>query len=198
MNNNFSHPEPDQLQAYFDQELDQESTRFIQQHLENCQLCQKELNRLNLIVSRLETLPEILPEVNLSGEVLNQLQTHKQFSRGITWTLVLEALAAGIVIGFVIPVVKAAAWLPKVMNTPTELLTAVNIFLTQLVSTWMVWAAQVQLTITEFLNPQQIQIIFPSQLPSPWIIILITGSLAAIINYLLLRFKPIRNGNQNH
>ena len=49
MNNNFSHPEPDQLQAYFDQELDQESTRFIQQHLENCQLCPRQcgINRLD-------------------------------------------------------------------------------------------------------------------------------------------------------
>jgi hypothetical protein len=197
MNNHLSHPDSDQLQAYFDQELDFETTGSIKEHLEVCKLCQAEINKLQLVVSRLEDLPEIVPEINISGNVLIQLKSRKQLSRGLTWTMVLEALAAGIVIGFMIPVVNAAAWLPRVMNTPAELLTAVNIFLTQLASTWMVWAAQVQLSIKELISPQNIEFILPAQLPSPWIIILITGSLAAIINYLLLRFNPIRNGNQN-
>ncbi|MFV1949876.1 MAG: hypothetical protein ACC633_08100, partial [Anaerolineales bacterium] len=162
---------------------------------DGCPACQKKLARLNLLITRLENLPEVPLPKDLSSMVLVKLRGNKKVISGLTWALVIETLAAGAVIGALIPAIQTAAWLPQVLNTPQEILAAVNIFLTQLASSWLVWWAQLQLNLKVFLNPSQIQFNLPAALPSPWILILAAGALGIFLNYFLLRNNPIRGNN---
>jgi hypothetical protein len=198
MKDKINHPDPDLLQAYIDQVLDKQDALEIQDHLDGCPACREELVRLNLLITHLENLPEFSLTRDLSKVVLEELRDSKKLSLSLTWTLVIEALAAGAVIGALIPAIQAAAWIPQVLNTRQEILAAVNIFLTQLASSWMVWWAQLQLNIKVFLDPTQIQFNLPAAMPSPWILILAAGVLVIFVNFILLRINPIRDNNHQN
>jgi len=178
-----------------DQVLDEPAALVIQDHLDGCPACREELARLDTLITRLENLPEFSLTKDLSSMVLVKLRENKKVTSGLTWALVIESLAAGAVIGALIPAIQAAAWLPQVLNTPQEILVAVNIFLTQLASSWLVWWAQLQLNLKVYLDPTQIQFNLPAALPSPWILILAAGVLGIFANYFLLRINPIRDNN---
>ena len=146
MNKQTMHIPTDKLLAYLDQDLDQAEYKEIELHLDQCLTCRDELSRLEGVFSRLENLPSLELEKDLSTSVLAQLRDEKKISLGITWTLVLEAIGAGTVIGLLIPAFRAAAWLPQLVDTQTEIQAAVNIFLTQLASSWLVWWAGLRLS----------------------------------------------------
>jgi hypothetical protein len=198
MKDKINHPNPDLLQAFIDQVLDKQDALAIQDHLDGCPACREELARLDLLITRLENLPEFSLTRDLSKVVLEELRDSKKLSLSLTWTLVIEALAAGAVIGALIPAIQAAAWIPQVLNTRQEILAAVNIFLTQLASSWMVWWAQLQLNIKVFLDPTQIQFNLPAAMPSPWILILAAGVLVIFVNFILLRINPIQDNNHQN
>ena len=94
MNKETNHITTDQLHAYLDQNLDQTKHQEIKIHLDRCPSCQEELSRLEIIFARLENLPPLELEKDLSLPVLAQLREETKLSLGITWTLVLEALGA--------------------------------------------------------------------------------------------------------
>lgn len=198
MKDKINHLDPDLLQAFIDQVLDKQDALAIQDHLDGCPACREELARLNLLITRLENLPEFSLTRDLSKVVLEELRDSKKLSLSLTWTLVIEALAAGAVIGALIPVIEAAAWLSKILNTRQEFLVTVNIFLTQLASNWLVWWAQLQLDIKVFLDPTQIQFNLPAAMPSPWILILAAGVLGIFANFILFRINPVRGNNHQH
>jgi anti-sigma factor RsiW len=194
MKNQTNHPDLDQFQALIDQVLEKSAALAIQDHLDGCPACREELARLNLLITRLENLPEFSLTKDLSSIVLVKLRENKKVTSGLTWALVIEALAAGAVIGALIPTIQAASWLPQVINTPQKILAAVNIFLTQLASSWLVWWAQLQLNLKVFLDPTRIQFNLPAALP-PWILILAAGVLGIFVNFFLLRINPIQDNN---
>lgn len=198
MKNKITHPDLDQLQVFFDLALDESDAMVIQEHLDGCPACREELSRLMMVSTRLENLPEFSLSKDLSHAVLGKLQDSKKLSLSLTWTLALEVLAAGAVIGALIPVIEAAAWLPQVLNTRQEMLVAVNIFLTQMASNWMIWWAQMQLNLKVILAPMQIDLSLPAALPSPWFMILAAGVLGIFVNFILLRINPIRGNNHQH
>ncbi|MCJ7717912.1 MAG: zf-HC2 domain-containing protein, partial [Anaerolineales bacterium] len=181
---------------YLDQALEFSSVQTLQEHLETCPECQATLSRLEVAITHLENLPEFSLDKDLSGFVLSQLQEDKKLSRGITWTLVAEALVGSAVLGLLIPIFQAAAWMPRLLDTRQKILAGVNIFITQLASNWLVWWAQTQLSFSQLIKPLQSQINLPASLPSPWILILAAGGVAILVNYFLLRTNP--QGNQNH
>jgi len=195
MKDKINHPDLDQFQALIDQVLDEPAALVIQDHLDGCPACREELARLDTLITRLENLPEFSLTKDLSSMVLVNLRKNKKVTSGLTRALVIESLAAGAVIGALIPAIQAAAWLPQVLNTPQEILVAVNIFLTQLASSWLVWWAQLQLNLKVFLDPTQIHFNLPAALPPPWILILAAGVLGIFANYFLLRINPIRDNN---
>lgn len=197
MKNKTNHLKPDQLQAYLDQALELSSVQALQEHLEICPVCQASLSRLEGLITRLENLPEVRFDKDLSGFVLTQLREDQKLSRGITWTLVAEALVGGAVLGLLIPIFQAAAWMPQLLDTRQKILSGVNIFITQLASNWLVWWAQTQLSFSQLIKPLQSQIYLSTSLPSPWILILAAGGLAILVNFFLLRTNPQGNQNQN-
>jgi len=198
MIDNLNHPDLDQIQAFIDKALDEQSLLDIQDHLGGCSACQKELNRLELAISRLADLPEISLSKDLSNAVLTEISNSKKITSGLTWILAIETLAAGAVIGALIPVFQSATWLSQFINTRQDLLAAMNIFLTQLASNWMIWWAQLQLNFKVLLDPLQDQLNLLSTLPSPWILLLTAALLGIFINYFMLRTNPIRNNNHQH
>jgi len=196
MAKHLAHPHPHQIQAYFDQALDQESADSIQEHLEACPDCREKLARMEALATRLKTLPELSLSKDFSTAVLTQLSDQQTLSRGLAWILALEVLAAGSVIGALIPVIRSADWLSGLVSTRQELLAAVNIFLTQLASSWMVWWVKLSLNLKINLASLLSRTGFPPGMPSPWILILAAGGLVVLINYLLLRLAPFKNHHQ--
>ncbi len=198
MNRNNKHPDPDQLQSYLDRSLNSSDLTELESHLAGCTTCQSELNQMEVILARLEKLPVISLDKDLTESILSQLSAKKQSSPGITWTLVIEALAAGTVLGILIPVFQVANWISSLINTRQEILIGLNIFLTQLASSWIVWLAQLQLNIQSFLESLQAQNDLTAGLPSPWILVLAAGGLGVLINYLILKDNPLKDHQPQH
>ena len=132
MNDPQKHIPDHTLQAYLDQELESAESLKVKEHLEGCGSCQEVLNNLEDTIQRLAALPEIELEINLESQVLDQLKSEKKIPRGITWTLIMEAIGAGTIIGLLIPAIRAAAWLPDLLDTQNEIQAAINIFFTHI------------------------------------------------------------------
>lgn len=198
MTDQTNHLSEEQLQSVLDGALEVKEAAEIHSHLKDCPDCQKKLARLEDLALRLESLPEFQLSRDLSGPVISRLRDEKELSPGITWSLVIEALAAGMMIGLLIPALQAAGWLPRLLDTRLELLAAANLFLTQLLSSWVVWWAELQLQINH-----TIQALVPVNSPfqlgiSPWILVGTAGGLGLLINYLLLGRQPLPGRNRNN
>jgi len=198
MNKDTIHISTDKLQTYLDQELDQAGLQDVEIHLGRCPSCREELSRLESVFARLESLPSLELEKDLSTSIVTQLRNEKKLSLGITWTLVLESLGAGIVIGLLIPAFRAAAWLPQLISTQMEIRAAINIFLTQLASTWLVWWSGLKLNLEQTAKSLFSTTNLPSGEFSPWILILAAAGIGLLANYIMLRSNPIRSRNHKH
>jgi hypothetical protein len=198
MSDQNQHLKDDQLQAYLDGALDPSTTETVRTHLDACPACNEQFAQLNKLNAHLEGIPEIPLQRDLSQLVIEELKGEQSLSPAITWTLVIEALAAGIAISLLIPALQAAGWLPRLQNIRLAFQTAASIYFTQLASSWMVWWAelklQLSLLVREF-NP--LDIILLEQL-SPWTLISVAGGLLVLINALLLRGQPRSKHNHNH
>ena len=186
------------LQAFLDQELSSADQRDVKKHLETCKKCQEAYQSLDKTVQQLTALPEFNLEVDLGAQVIAQLKTEEEIPRGITWTLILEAIGAGTVIGLLIPALRAAAWLPELLDTQNEIQAAINIFFTQLASSWLVWWAGIQMQLDKLTE----SFFSGGNLPvlefSPWILILAAGGIGILINYLFLRVDAGQIRSRNH
>lgn len=185
----------DQLWAYLDGVLDPSQEEVIQSHLEGCPLCQAEYNRLEMLTSQLDTLPEVSLPKDLSSFVVARLKEERSLSPAITWTLVIEAIAAGAVIGVLIPAFQAAGWLPRLLEVKLALQAGANTFLAQLASSWLVWWAGLKLQASQLVTSFDPLENLPLGAFSPWILIGAAGGLVVLINVLLLGRQPLPNNN---
>ena len=181
------HPDQDTLQAYLDQALVPGISREVEEHLESCPACREKTALLEKMFTRLETLPEIPLPKDFSTGVLDMIRDQKQLSRGITWTLVIEGLAAGAILSLIIPALQFTAWIPLLTNTQLEIQAGLNIFLAQLFSSWMLWWAQLKFSLNHLAESLQVPLALPADLPDPWTWILIAAGLGVLINGLLLK-----------
>ena len=189
------HIKDHQLQAYLDGIMDTAEAVTIEAHLEICPTCRDEFAHLEGMAARLESLPEIPLSRDLSRLVVAQLKGEQALSPAITWTLLIEALAAGGVIAVLIPAFQAAGWLPRLLSTSLEIQAALNIFLTQLASNWLVWWAGLKLQLGQLLgtfNPLEGLRLGAF---SPWILMGIDGGLFLSLNALLLGRQPLLDRN---
>ncbi len=186
------HPDQDTLQAYLDQALVPGSSRKVEEHLESCPACREEIAILERMFTRLESLPEIPLHKDFSPGILEMIRVQKQLSRGVTWTLVIEGIAAGTILGLIIPALKFTPWIPRLLNTQVEIQAGLNIFLAQLFSSWTLWWAQLKFSFNHLAAPLQVTLEIPAALPAPWIWILLAVGLGVLINGLLLKmsFSP--------
>jgi len=198
MNDQNQHIQEDQLQAYLDGALESTSMDDLQAHLESCSTCQAQLDRLEAVMTRLEAMPEIDLQRDLSQLVIEQIKKENAISPAITWTLVVEAIAAGAVIGALIPALQAAGWLPRILEIKLSLQAGLNNFLAQLSSTWLVWWAGLKLQISHTLASLLPMKSLSMGIFSPWILVGMTGVLIIAINALLLgrRRLPEHNHHQ--
>ena len=187
-----------QLQAYLDGELEPSLVNTIQSHLETCSDCREELAHLQSLQTQLEILPDINLSRDLSKGVISQIKDERSLSPAITWTILVEAVAVGAVIGALIPVFKAAGWLPSLLETRLELQAGLNVFLAQLASSWLVWWAELKLQFDQLLTSIQSLESFSLGGFSPWWIIAAAGGLLFTFNALLLARRPLLDHNHNH
>jgi anti-sigma factor RsiW len=195
MTDNNQHIKNDQLQAYLDGILEPAAAERVQSHLDDCPACRDEFARLEGVAAQLASLPEIRLSGDLSRMVISQLKRERSLSPAITWTLVIEALAAGAVIAILIPAFQAAGGLPRLLDTRLALGAAANIFLTQLASSWLVWWATLKLQLSQLIgvfNP--LESLRLGAL-SPWILIGAAGGLVVLTNALLLGRQPLLDRN---
>jgi len=190
------HPNQDTLQGYLDQVLDSKDSHLVKEHLDICPACREQIDSLDKLYLRLGSLPEISPNKEFYPGVKLMIQDQTQVSQGITWTLVIEAITTGIILGLIIPALKFSTWIPRLINTQLEIRTGLNIFLAQLFSQWMLWWAQIKFSFTHFSELFLIPIESSPTLPPTWIWILLAAGLGLLINGLLLRtnYSP---GNEN-
>ena len=198
MNDPRKHISNHTLQALRDQVLGSADLRDVKKHLETCKQCQEAYQSLDITIQQLTAFPEINLEVDLGAQVIAQLKTEEEIPRGITWTLILEAIGAGTVIGLLIPALRAAAWLPELLDTQNEIQAAINIFFTQLASSWLVWWAGIQMQLDKLTE----SVFSGGNLPvlefSPWILILAAGGIGILINFLFLRVDTGQIRSRNH
>lgn len=189
---NQHHPNQDTLQGYLDQVLDSKNSHLVKEHLDICPACREQIDSLEKLYLRLGSLPEISLNKDFSQGLMEMIQDQKQVSRGMTWTLVIEAIITGIILGLIIPALKFSTWIPRLVNTQLEIQIGLNIFLAQLFSQWMLWWAQLKFSFTQFTEPFQIPLDSSTILPTAWIWILLAAGLGLLINGLLLRinFSP--------
>lgn len=187
-----------QLQAYLDGELEPSLVNTIQSHLKTCPNCREELAHLQSLQTHLETLPDISLSRDLSERVISQLKEEHSLSPAITWTILVEAVAAGAVIGALIPVFQAAGWLPSLLETRLELQAGLNVFLAQLASNWLVWWAGLKIQLDQLLTSFQPLEGLSLGGFSPWLIMAVAGGLLFILNALLLGRRPLLDRNHNH
>jgi hypothetical protein len=84
------------------------------------------------------------------------------------------------------------------LDTSLELQAAINIFLTQLASNWLVWWADLKMHFDQFVGTFNPVASLPDDIISPWILIGITGGLVILLNALLLGRQSVPNGNHKH
>lgn len=197
MNDQNQHINDDQLQAYLDRALEPAAEKLVQAHVEKCPTCQQNLEILEMVALSLDNLPELPLGKDFSHPVVEILQAQEALSPAVTWTLVIEALAAGVVIGFLIPAFQAAGWLPRLLNTRLTLQAELNAFLAQLVNTWMVWWAGLKLELSLAVTSLAPLETLTWGTFSPWIIIGLTGALIVLINTFLLTQQPRSDHNHN-
>lgn len=181
------HPNQDNLQGYLDQALDPKDSRIVEEHLDSCSVCREQISSLEKLYLQLGTLPEISLKQDFSPVVMEMIRDHNQISRGVTWTLVLEVVTAGIILGLVIPALQFSTWIPRLVNTQLEIQAGINIFLAQLFSQWILWWAQLKFSFNYLLEPFQVPLELPPTLSTTWIWILLVVGLGIMINGLLLR-----------
>jgi len=186
------HPDQDTLQAYLDRALVPNSSREVEEHLESCPTCREEIALLKKMFTRLESLPEIPLPKDFSPAVLEMIRDQKQLSRGVTWTLVIEGIAAAALLGLIIPALQFTTWIPRLVNTQLEIQAGLNVFLTQLFSSWMLWWAQLKISSNHLIEAFQVPLEIPASLPAPWTWILLAAGLGLLINGLLIKtnFSP--------
>ncbi len=183
------HPIRDDLQAYLDLELDQQVTLELENHLSSCTACQNEIRRLESLVTRLETLPDIPITNDYSGRILANIKEIQRVPTGLTWTLLVEGIAAGVVLGLLIPAIKSSVWTPRLLEIQLEVRAAINIFLTQVASSWILWWAKLQLDFTQIIKSLSSPISLTGSFPSSWILILVGAGAGLFTNLILLNSR---------
>ena len=197
MNEKKEHPSPDELQAYLDGELELHASEKMTEHLKTCEACQSELSLLDSLIARLESLEELPLEKDLSLAILGKIQQRRQIPQGLTWTLLVEGIAAGVVIGLLIPVIRSTVWIPRLIDTQLEVRAAINIFMTQFASNWTFWWAQLQFDFSQIIGQISGPISLPKFWPSPWILVLAGVGVGLLGNFILLRNSIQARNGQN-
>ena len=198
MNDQNQHVREDQLQAFLDGALEPAAAKLVQAHLNVCPVCQEDLASLEMVAARLDKLPELSLGKDFSHQVVEHLKDQGALSPAVTWTLVAEALAAGVTISLLIPAFQAAAWLPRILNTRLTLQAELNTFLTQLVNSWVVWWAELKLQLSQGVTSlAPLQTLSAGRF-SPWILIGVAGSLMVVVNAFLVgqQSQPDQNHDQ--
>ena len=196
MNDQNQHIRDDQLQAFLDGALEPAAAKLVQAHLKVCPVCREDLASLEMVASRLDSLPELTLGKDFSQPIVETLKAQESLSPGVTWTLVAEALAAGVMISLLIPAFQAAGWLPRLLNTRLTLQAELNTFLAQLVNSWVVWWAELKLEFSQvIISLASLQTLSVGTL-SPWILIGLAGTLMILLNAFLLGRQP--QPDRNH
>ena len=129
--------------------------------------------------------------------IIERIRESEKFSIGITWTVVIEAIVAGLVLGLIIPAIRSAIWVPRLVDTQHKIQATISIYLAQLVSSWMQWWAEFQLTLTQLPDLFSGSYISSPILPSPWLLISLGGGIGILANIFLIRSNfQVLNSNR--
>jgi len=180
------HPETNALQSYLDRTLEPAQRTQIQHHLDSCPVCREQLMRLERLYIRLEGLPELPLQRDFSRPVLQQIESEKQVSLQLTWTALLQAVIAGIVLGLALPFLRGMSWLSQLSSFQPDMGSLLSPFLSGLAADWLGWGLDLQETGRDFLVSLTADP--PAGLTAdqlwPWMLLVVLVAIAA--NSLLL------------
>ncbi len=181
------HPDSDLLQAFLDQSLASGEYEAMENHVASCPSCSQQLMRLKMVGDQLALLPEIPLGKDFSGAIIRQLESEKQLSQGLTWTMVLQAVTAGVILGLVLPVLRFSFSLPGLVLERPDLITEWKIWMASLAGEWIqVWAA-IQGSVLQAWSALSSGSSAAESTAALWGLIVLSGLLSFTVNRLLLK-----------
>ncbi len=109
--NHSDHLVEGELHGYLDDELSTDQRAAVERHLDECEVCRAELERLQALFLRLETTDESALSRDLAAPVMRELRAAEDVAAGLRWLSALEVVVAGVLFGLVVYVGAEGEWL---------------------------------------------------------------------------------------
>ena len=192
---NKKHPiDQERLQAYLDRELTREESKIVENHLVECQECEREVARLRMLFQEIESVPVADLHRDLAPKVLEAIRARESISLRIRVIPVLQAISAALLLGVLWPMMRtslsrlSASW--SIWNVEEWLLDGLLSIQTVLTAV----ADQVGIWLDNLL--QGVDFNFPIWPISVWWIVLAGGFGIWLLGngYLLTHFERRSNG----
>lgn len=181
------HPDQELLHAFLDKELNQEDAERLKHHLDLCPACRENFEQLKSLFSQLEELPEIPLEGSYTTEILHQVKQQQKLFQGLTWTAVLQAAAAGIILGLVLPILPYQEWNFTFQSFLSQFQTNAAANFSRMISEWSLgWDAFSQSIPAALENLLSADFIL-LDLSEPLLLVIAAAGLGLLANGILLR-----------
>jgi hypothetical protein len=135
----------------------------------------------------LEELPEIPLEVSYQSEILQRVKRQQKLFQGLTWTAVVQAAAAGIILGLVLPVLPYQEWSFRLQDFFNQLQTTTAANFSHLMVEWSLnWSAfreNIPAAVERSLSADYLQL----NLSEPLLLVIAAAVLGLLANSILLR-----------
>jgi len=181
------HPDQILMHAFLDEELTPLEAGRLKNHLNICPACREELDRLESLFSRLEELPEIPLGVSYTSGIIQQVKKQQKLFQGLTWTAVLQAAAAGIILGLVLPILPYQEWSFRLQSILNQFQANAAANFSRLMVDWSLsWTA-----ISAFIPETTKRILSADfillELSEPLLLVIAAAVLGILANSILLR-----------
>jgi hypothetical protein len=185
------HPDQSLLHAFLDGELTQEETDRLKHHLGFCSACRENLEGLESLFSQLEELPKIPLEVNFKSKILQRVKRQQKLFQGLTWTAVLQAAAAGIILGLVLPILPYQEWSFTLQEILNQLHTNAAANFSRLMVEWSLNWADFSQSIPPAMESMLSTDFILLDLSEPLLVVIAAAVLGILANSILLRSGSI-------
>ncbi len=117
------------LEKYLIGELDPEKMLDFENHIKECEFCEKELRLMVEIENYLEEIPKVRPPENFSEEVISKIKTYKKTVAGWYWYLTFS-----IVLFFAMIFAVSIKGVDKLVNDFMSLVASLHTFTTSVLT----------------------------------------------------------------
>ncbi|NIM96344.1 MAG: hypothetical protein GTO18_21815 [Anaerolineales bacterium] len=132
---NQEHPDERVLHEYLDGELDPNLREKLDTHLVSCSECSERLDNLSVLFQRLESVPELPLERDLTPSVERAIRSNQQrqgllVPRAVGWVIIAQSMAAALIVALLWPFLsEGVSTIFGNLSTPPALIASWNTIL---------------------------------------------------------------------